>query len=67
VRVHRRRALPVLAVSVVVLLPPAQGAASFPGVNGRIAYDHDLSSRYFGVVRAGHAAPQRANRLSVHE
>jgi Tol biopolymer transport system component len=48
VRVHLPLALPVLAVSVVVLLPPAHGAASFPGANGRIAYDHDLSSRYFG-------------------
>lgn len=49
-RVHLRRALPVLAVSVVILLPPAHGAASFPGANGRIAYDHDESSRYFGEV-----------------
>jgi Tol biopolymer transport system component len=48
VRVELRRALPVLAALVVVLLPPAHGAASFPGPNGRIAYDHDLSSRYFG-------------------
>jgi Tol biopolymer transport system component len=49
VRAHWR-ALPVLAVSVVVLLAPTHGAASFPGANGRIAYDHDESSRYFGEL-----------------
>lgn len=49
-RVHPRRALPVLAISAVVLLPPTHGTASFPGANGRIAYDHDESSRYFGEV-----------------
>ena len=49
-KVHLRRAPPVLVVSAVVLLPPAPGAASFPGANGRIAYDHDESSRYFGEL-----------------
>jgi Tol biopolymer transport system component len=50
VRINLRLALPFLAVSAAVLLPPAHGVASFPGANGRIAYDHDLSSRYFGAA-----------------
>jgi Tol biopolymer transport system component len=48
VRVHLRPALPVLAASTAALLAPAHIAASFPGKNGRIAYDRDESSRYFG-------------------
>jgi Tol biopolymer transport system component len=65
VRVHLRLALPVLAVSVVILLPPSHGTASFPGANGRIAYDHDLSSRYFGSALAVRSFELGMRRRSV--
>jgi Tol biopolymer transport system component len=69
VRVHLRLALPVLAVSAVVLLPPAHGVASFPGANGRIAYDLDLSSRYFGSaldVRSFQLGMQRSSTRTAY-
>jgi Tol biopolymer transport system component len=68
-RVHLRLALPVLAVSVAVLLPPAHGVASFPGENGRIAYDRDLSSRYFGSaldVRSFELGMQRRSTRTAY-
>jgi Tol biopolymer transport system component len=40
--------LSALVVSAAFLLPPGNVTASFPGPNGRIAYDVDQSSRYFG-------------------
>jgi hypothetical protein len=43
-----RPVLAVLAVSIGALLAPASVPAGFPGPNGRIAYDLDESSRYFG-------------------
>ena len=49
-RAQLRPVLPVLVVLIAVLLPLDQVAASFPGPNGRIAYDVDNSSRYFGEV-----------------
>lgn len=48
-RVHVRLALPLLVVSIAAVLPHGYAAASFPGLNGRIAYDLDTSSRYAGA------------------
>jgi dipeptidyl aminopeptidase/acylaminoacyl peptidase len=50
VRSPPRLVPPVLAASIAALLSPAYADASFPGANGRIAYDVDNSSRYFGSV-----------------
>jgi Tol biopolymer transport system component len=47
-RVSPRPVLPALVASIAAVLPPGHVAASFPGENGRIAYDVDESSRYFG-------------------
>ena len=68
-RTHLRLALPVLAVPIAVLLPPAHGVASFPGENGRIAYDRDLSSRYFGSaldVRSFELGMQRRSTRTAY-